>query len=145
MSIPARATFVYRGQLHVELSRIRFLLAAVCATFDEVDAVLLSPGSGATADEFEAFARQFSNVRTCSFVPAGRTAPFAARRRVTAVIAPDAATIVVVGFSAAAFLPDRRCMVWCVNGIPEERLLHRRTLSQRFVVWLGWRAAKQLR
>lgn len=144
-SIPARATFVYRGQLHVELSRIQFLLAAVCATFGEVDAVLLSPGSGATADEFEAFARQFPNVRTCSFVPAGRTSQMAARRRVATLVAPDAATIVAVGFSAAAFLPDRRCLVWCVNGIPEERLLHRRTLAQRLAVWLAWRAAKRLR
>lgn len=141
----ARVTFVYRGQLTVEQSRLRFLLAATCRAFTEVDAVMLSPGMGATAVEFEAFARVHSNVRSCTFLEAGRWRRGRARRAVRRTIADDAAAVVGVGFSVAPYLPRRSCRLWCVNGIPEERLLHRQGAAERAAVRLAWRSARRCR
>ena len=126
------ATFIYRGQLGIELSRIRFLLAATCATFDKVDVVLLSPGAGASRTEWEDFARTFPAVRSCAFVRAGSGSVLRVRRHLAELIAPDAADVIGVGFSVAAFLPMRKCLAWAVNGIPEERLLHGSNLENPY-------------
>lgn len=140
-----RVTFVYRGQLTVEQSRLEFLLAAVCRAFTEVDTVMLSPGMGATAEEFEAFARAHPNVRRCTFLQAGRWRRGRAGRALRRVVAPDADRIVGVGFSVARYLPRRSCRVWCVNGIPEERLLHQQGLLDRAAVRVAWRNARRCR
>ena len=146
MSRPAgRVTFVYRGQLSVEQSRLEFLLAAVCRVFFEVDAVMLSPGHGGDAAEFEAFARVHPNVRSCTFLPTGRWRRGRARRALRGVIANDVDRIIGVGFSVASYLPRRSCRVWCVNGIPEERLLHRRGLLDHAAVRVAWRSARRCR
>ena len=138
-------TFVYRGQLTVEQSRLEFLLAAVCRAFTEVDAVMLSPGMGATGEEFEAFARARPNVRSCTFLEAGGWRRSRGRRALRRAIADDARRIVGVGFSVASYLPRRSCRVWCVNGIPEERLLHRQGLLDRVAVRVAWRSARRCR
>jgi glycosyltransferase involved in cell wall biosynthesis len=142
---PVRVTFVYRGQLTVERSRLEFLLAAVCQAFTEVDAVMLSPGMGATAEEFEAFARVHPNVRNCSFLEAGRWRRGRARRALLHSIADDARRTIGVGFSVAPYLPRRSSQVWCVNGIPEERLLHRHGLLDRVVVRVAWESVRRWR
>lgn len=139
------ATFIYRGQLNVELSRISFLLSAMNEAFDEVDVIHLSPGIGSTEEEFERFARSFSNSRSCTRIEAARFSVLSSRKKVRAALAPDAQTIMGVGFSIGSFLPTSRCDYWCVNGIPEERLLTRDTLRDRIAVWSAWRAAKRLR
>lgn len=137
------ATFIYRGQLGIELSRIRFLLAATCAAFDKVDVVLLSPGAGSSRTEWEDFARTFPAVRSCAFVRAESSSVLRVRRRLAELIAPDA-DVIGVGFSVAAFLPMRKCLAWAVNGIPEERLLHGSNLRSRLAVRLAWMAAKRI-
>ncbi|MEX0762472.1 MAG: glycosyltransferase [Dehalococcoidia bacterium] len=46
-----------------------------------------------------------------------------------------------IGFSALPYarrLKTRR-LIWCVNGIPEERLLYRNGLKPRVSVWLLWK------
>lgn len=139
------ATFVYRGQLHVELSRIRFLLAATCSAFQEVDVVLLSPGVGASEAEVEDFGRSFPNVRRISFIAAERFSAARVRRDLREVISADARAVIGVGFSVGAYLPGRTCAVWCVNGIPEERLLHGDTVRNRLAVWLAWRSAGRVK
>lgn len=139
------ATFVYRGQLHVELSRIRFLLAATCEAFEHVDIVLLSPGLGASASDFEQFGRQFSSVRNISFVSAGRLSTAKVRHELRGLIAPDAPALIGIGFSVGAYLPKRSCVAWCVNGIPEERLLHGTTARNHFAAWIDWRSARRTR
>lgn len=77
-------------------------------------------------------------------IRAGRLSAFSVRRRLHRAIARDARSVIGVGFSLAAYLPMGSCLAWCVNGIPEERLLHGRTLIQRLAVRLAWRAAKRM-
>lgn len=141
----SRATFVYRGQLTVELSRLQFLLAATCAAFDEVDVVMLSPGLGASPDDLASFTAAFPNVRSSTFLDARRRSPGARAAALIPALRPDAPAIVAVGFSVVPYLPGRQCLAWCVNGIPEERLFHHDTSLQRLAVRWSWAQARRCR
>jgi glycosyltransferase involved in cell wall biosynthesis len=130
--------FVYRGQLTVERSRIEFLLGATCRAFDEVDAVMISPGLGATEAEFAAFTRSYSAVLRTSYLAGGRARWWSTRAALRRIVGDDAHAVVAVGFSAAAYVRPSAPWIWCINGIPEERLLHRPTLIQRGATRAAW-------
>lgn len=138
------ATFVYRGQLDIERSRIAFLLAAACRAFDTVDVVHLSPGLGAGNDALRAFTSAFPQVRSVTTLPASSRGLLRTRRRLSEVLAPDALGIVAVGFSAGPFVPGRIAS-WCINGIPEERLLTRESRADRAAVRASWLLTRKVR
>ena len=142
---PSGATFIYRGQLRLERSRLDFLLEAACGSFDHVDVILLSPRGIDQASTLADFVRHHSAVRSANIVQATRALPSATRRAVGRLLRDDAPYAIVVGFSAASFIPGRCPALWCVNGIPEERLLTSTALRSRAAVWLDWRAARRLR
>ena len=56
---------------------------------------------------------------------------------------PRASLVLAIGFTSLPFARAVRArrLVWCVNGIPEERLLHNDATSQRLAVEATWRAA----
>lgn len=55
-----------------------------------------------------------------------------------------ASLVLAIGFTALHFARAVRAerLVWCVNGIPEERLLHHDTSRQRLAVKATWRGAR---
>lgn len=69
------------------------------------------------------------------------------RSKVTSIIqsSPESVTI-CVGFTAPFFLPIVVAgpQIWCINGIPEESLLHRNTLPKRWEVKLKWGVMRRL-
>ena len=140
-----RAVFVYRGQLGIERSRIDFLLAAVCLAFDRVDVVHLSPGLGAEGSDVEAFARRFDNVDVVTSWPAGARRIVHVRSRVARLLRDETTCLIGVGFSVTHFLPHARCDVWCVNGIPEERLETMAGFRARLFVKTAWWLARLAR
>jgi glycosyltransferase involved in cell wall biosynthesis len=146
-SVPRRrATLVYRGQLTVEESRLRFLLRAACTVFDQVDVVMLSPGLGATEDRFRTFVAAQDNARALAFLRARPRDVGAVRGELGTLVLDDLGHVVVgVGFSVLPYLPARRSRVWCVNGIPEERLLHRRGWRHRAAARWAWTMARRAR
>src|SRR4051794_12436989 len=97
LSATPGATFVYRGQLHVEASRIRFLLSVACATFETVDIVLLSPGLGASESDFRRFGAEFASVRNVTFLQARRFGAARVRHQLAKLIAADAPIVIGVG------------------------------------------------
>lgn len=137
-------TLAYRGQLGIERSRIAFLLRAVCAAFPVVDVLHLSPGLGADDAELRTFTAAFPQVRTVTAVAAGSTGLVGARRQVAAALAPDAREVIAVGFTAGPFVPGR-LRAWCINGIPEERLLTTSGGRARAAVRLSWLLASRVR
>ncbi len=57
---------------------------------------------------------------------------------------PRASLALAIGFTSLSFARAVRAerLVWCVNGIPEERLLHRDGGRQRVAVETMWRTAR---
>ena len=53
---------------------------------------------------------------------------------------PRASLVLAIGFTSLPFARAVRAehLVWCVNGIPEERLLHRDNTTQRVAVEATW-------
>jgi glycosyltransferase involved in cell wall biosynthesis len=57
---------------------------------------------------------------------------------------PRAALALAIGFTSLPYARAVRAgrLVWCINGIPEERLLHRDDTRQRVAVQALWRTAR---
>ncbi|WP_353953332.1 glycosyltransferase [Knoellia sp. S7-12] len=138
-----RAIFVYRGQLGIELSRIEFLIDVTCRAFDQVDILHLTPGRGSSADGWTSLTSGREQIRSVQQVPARLRDALRVRRHIEKVVGDDA-TVVAVGFSVAAFVPTQRCDVWCINGIPEERLLTKNTVASRLATRFAWAAGRRV-
>ncbi|CCH72296.1 hypothetical protein BN11_1520009 [Nostocoides australiense Ben110] len=143
-SPPRAVSFVYRGQLDIERSRIAFLLAAACRAFESVDVVHLSPGLGSDSEALRTFTSGFPGVRSVTTLPAGPRGALDTRRRLSRLLVPDARQVIGVGFSAGPFIPGRLA-VWCINGIPEERLLTNDSRGHRLAVQAAWKMAGRVR
>lgn len=137
MSRGARAVFIYRGQLDIERSRITFLLDCAAEAFESVDVVHLTPGLGAGEDAWRPLIEGKPSVRSLRTIDSRLTRLRAAKSELRRTI-PRTASVIAVGFSAGAFLPPGRCDVWCINGIPEERLLSHSGWRARAAVAAAW-------
>lgn len=138
------AVFIYRGQLGIERSRIEFLLDVAIKAFGAVDVIHLYPGRDGSLDMWDHFTRLRPGIASVRLLDA-RVTRARAIRRALSWIHRSGRAVVAVGFSVAAFLPNQRCDIWCINGIPEERLLTRDTAVSRGLVRLSWAAAKRIR
>lgn len=69
------------------------------------------------------------------------------RLKVSSILqsSPESVTV-CVGFTAPFFLPIEVAgpQIWCINGIPEESLLHRNTILKRWEVKLKWGILRRL-
>ena len=144
-SLPSTALVVYRGQLGIERSRIDFILSAACRAFDRVEFFHLSPGLGATQEDVDRFTAQYDNVRSTHFLAAPRSAARRVRGALRERVTNGENYVVAVGFSATAFLPQRRCDMWFVNGVPDERLESSPGILSRLAVRGAWGMARLAR
>ncbi len=138
----SRATLVYRGQFDLEASRVMFLMDAAADQFGPVDVVLLQPFEGRGRAVFESYAATSPAVRSSQVVAAPRASARKVRRHLEELLDRDH-TLIAVGFSVTGFLPRRKCDVWCVNGIPEERLLSSTSPYSRLAVKWDWATARR--
>lgn len=140
------AMIVYRGVL--QRSRLRLLLDAFptddhARRFTWLHTV---PVERRQRDGLEELLGQLHTPVSLRILDGRRPAWRATRAGVAALLrtAPDE-DLYVIGPSALAYVPlDRRPLVLCANGIPEERELHRDGLAPRVasrLAWLSHRAA----
>lgn len=84
---------------------------------------------------------------TFEVISAQFTELFSTRRKVSSLLrsSPNSVTV-AVGFTAPFFLSNEVVgqQIWCINGIPEESLLHRNTLLKRWEVMLKWGIMRRL-
>lgn len=138
-------SIVYRGQLEIERSRIEFIISAASLVCDFIDFIHLSPGIGSDEEDLRAFVSSFPRVRRAEFVSAPMRRSKSARRQLMKLIEKEAPAMVVVGFSAWPFVRGIPCTAWCINGIPEERLLTSPSRFNRAAVRGSWLGAKTVR
>jgi hypothetical protein len=135
-------TIVYRGQLDPEFSRIDFLVEAACRAAQKASFVYLAPEGAATEARLNEFVARFPSLGSAHYVLAEKGRARSARAELEAILGPsNEGAVVTIGFSTARFMPQRHCLAWCVNGIPEERLLHGASFRQRALVAGAWAAA----
>jgi glycosyltransferase involved in cell wall biosynthesis len=139
-----RFDVVYRGPF--QSRRIGFLLDALSQLGGTQRFVWLTPGKR-WSDSASAFFPEYMEARGVSeaTVLDGRPQGLASALRVLAdPRRPRAALTLAIGFTSLPFARVVRAgrVVWCVNGIPEERLLFSDDGRQRLAVEALWRSAR---
>ncbi len=131
----------YRGPL--ERSRLGFLLELFLSLGLPVKLFWLLPHSKYYNEKhrvLEPFMEAYPAI-SYEVISAKFLEIFSTRSKVAAILEKSKESITVcVGFTAPFFLPtaSSSTQIWCVNGIPEESLLHRDILLKRTEVKLKW-------
>lgn len=131
----------YRGPL--ERSRLGFLLELFSSLNKKVAFYWLLPHPKFHNDEnkvLEPFMASFPHI-SYEIIPAALNQFFTSRKSVKRIIrAQGKSTVVSIGFTSAFFLPRKKLnkYIWCINGIPEESLLHKNTVLKRKAIEFKW-------
>ena len=134
---------VYRGPFQGR--RIRLILDSIdhlgCpVTFTWVD----PSSSGDRPAFFEEFIASRPSIAGGSYLPGSGRDSATVARALTRRKRSGSDLTVAIGFTSlyVAQMLRPRQLVWCINGIPEERLLHRDSRRNRFAVQALWRTAR---
>jgi glycosyltransferase involved in cell wall biosynthesis len=138
------ATVIYRGPL--ERSRLGYLLEASAHAFGDVVLLWLAPHIQ-TADfakrleGFELFLRRYPFVAASHVLDGRSTSIIQTIARIVRLVGMNRAPTVAIGFTGIWYARPvaRGSLIWCVNGIPEERLLLRDSRMSRAYVSGLWR------
>ncbi|GHB23784.1 glycosyltransferase [Mongoliitalea lutea] len=137
-----RISIFYRGPL--ERSRLGFLLELFATTGKRVRLIWLLPHPKFQNENnrvLEPFMESYPEIEY-QVISAKFTEVFSTRSKVLKLMKQENNGVTVcIGFTAPYFLPGSKSGVhiWCINGIPEESLLHRNTFSKRLEVSLKWK------
>ena len=132
----------YRGPL--ERSRLGFLLDLFLSIGREVRFYWLLPHPKFNNSEnqvIEPFMSSYPGLKY-EVIPAPLSVIFRVKKQLKKIISGDPDEVVVsIGFTAPFFLSLVRLErhIWCINGIPEESLLHKNTWLKRLEVSLKWK------
>lgn len=128
---------LYRGSL--ERSRLSFLLKAAASAHGPIGFVWIHPGplSEARIKAFQTFIAD-QPVESYRIINATISSIWKTRRELSRIIGRQSEIVYCVGFSALWFAGALafRKLVWCVNGVPEEKELTNG--RPRFFTWLSW-------
>jgi len=137
----------YRGPL--ERSRLGFLLELFLNIGAEVRFYWLLPHPkfhNTNNQVIEPFMKAYPCLKF-EVIPAPLAKIFTVKSYLKKIISGDSNEVVVsIGFTAPFFLPlfGRGRHIWCINGIPEESLLHKNTLLKRIEASFKWRLIVKL-
>lgn len=137
-----RISIFYRGPL--ERSRLGFLMELFATTGKRVRLIWLLPHPKFQNENnrvLEPFMESYPEIEY-QVISAKFTKIFSTRSKVLELLKQENIGVTVcIGFTAPFFLPGRKSgiHIWCINGIPEESLLHRNTFSKRLEVSLKWK------
>ena len=134
---------VYRGPFQGR--RIRFILDSLDRLGARQRLYWLNPARGdAPTASLAPFAASRPNVETAVELDGRPRASLRALRSLGRARGQGSSLTVAIGFTS--LLPARtlrsRRVVWCVNGIPEERLLYRDDISRRLAVKAMWASTR---
>ena len=138
------AIVLYRGRFQGR--RLSFLLDAIGRAHDTLDFVWLHPQfqTGMQIPWFEEFVRQRPWISSHRIADGSRRGLAGTFHQLRKTQAGAESAVYAIGFTslwyARALFP--RPIVWCIQGIPEEKLAHRRTLIDRASVAATWRFAQ---
>jgi hypothetical protein len=125
---------------------LRFLLEAISRTHTKVEFVWLNPkfDPDKPLPWFDRFIEERSFIRHHCIRDGTKGAVVATIRDLRRRYARQSKLVYAIGFTsltyARALWP--KPIVWCIRGIPEEKLMHRNKLADRLSVAATWRAAR---
>lgn len=132
----------YRGPL--ERSRLGFLLELFLSLGSDVNFFWLLPHPKFYNSEnqvLEPFMSSFPGLEY-KIIPAPLSKIYSVRSEIKKIVETGKEVAVVsIGFTAPYFLPKRikANHIWCINGIPEESLLHTNSWLKRLQVKSKWK------
>jgi glycosyltransferase involved in cell wall biosynthesis len=138
------AIVIYRGPFQGR--RLGFLLEAIGQTHDEAEFVWLYPkfDPNTPLPWFDRFMEERPFIRHHCILDGARSALVPTIHYLRRRHAQQSRPIYAIGFTslwyARALWP--RPIVWCIQGIPEEKLMHRNKLIDRLSVAATWRTAQ---
>jgi glycosyltransferase involved in cell wall biosynthesis len=132
---------IYRGPL--ERSRLAFIFETLATLFAKIKFLWLLPHPKFYNDEnrrFDEFIKDFTDIEF-SIIPSGLKEIVQVRKQIKAKYIAEDTPVFMVGLSTPFFIPQRefRKKIWFINGIPEEKLLHKNTQSVKIRAWLSWK------
>jgi len=135
---------LYRGSL--ERSRLSFLLRAAASAHGPIGFVWIHPGllSEARIKSFHAFIAD-EPIATYRIISATISSIWKTRRDLSRIVEQQSEIVYCIGFSALWFAGALtfRKLVWCINGVPEEKELTKG--RPRFFTWLNWTICRLVR
>lgn len=138
------AIVLYRGPFQGR--RLSFLLEAIGKAHDEVEFVWLYPQSKTNMQLpwFDHFMKERPFIRHHCILDGSRNALVSIIRYLRRRYATQSRPIYAVGFTSLwyARMLWPRPIVWCIQGIPEEKLMHRDKVVDRLSVAATWRIAQ---
>ena len=138
------AIVLYRGRFQGR--RLSFLLEAIGRAHDHLDFVWLHPQyrTDIWIPWFDEFVQERSWIRHHRIVDGSLPGIVSTLRQLRSRYGRHSSPVYAVGFTSLwygrALWP--KPVVWCIQGIPEEKLAHRDTPSERLAVTAAWRTAQ---
>lgn len=138
------AIVIYRGPFQGR--RLGFLLEAIGQAHDEVEFIWLYPkfDPNTPLPWFDRFMEERRFIRHHFILDGTRNALVPTIRYLRRRYAQQSRPVYAIGFTslwyARALWP--KPIVWCIQGIPEEKLMHRNKLADRLSVAATWRIAQ---
>lgn len=138
-----KCLIIYRGPL--ERSRLVFIFDSLDPLFDELSFLWLLPHEkfyNENNKRFDDFIIDFPWINY-SVISAGSREILTVRKRIRQ-LNKEIGAIVLVGLTTPFFVPHNisSTKIWFINGIPEEKLLHKNTLNVKAGAWLRWNLLK---
>lgn len=138
------AIVLYRGPFQGR--RLRFLLEAIGRTHTEVEFIWLNPKFDPAANLlwFDRFADEQPQIRYHRILNGSRSALFSTVHFLRRRYAEQSRPVYAIGFTSLWYARTLwpRPIIWCIQGIPEEKLMHRNILIDRLSVTTTWRTAQ---
>ncbi len=131
---------VYRGPL--QRSRLSLLLAASARAFGEGSFAWITPWpiDRGQVGRLSDFLETTDGVRAWEIIDGHVSVARRARQHLKRFGGDWQGPTLCVGFSSLPYAArlSKGPLIWCINGIPEERLLHNRSVASRIRVRMQW-------
>lgn len=137
-------TVIYRGPFQGR--RLRFLLEAISKAHHEIEFIWLHPQFEPylRLPWFDRFVEERSFIRHHCILNGSKSAWLSTFRYLRQRYAKQGRPVYAIGFTSLwyARMLWPRPIVWCIQGIPEEELMHHNGLFDRLSVAATWRIAQ---
>lgn len=136
-----KALIIYRGPL--QRSRLRLIILAYKNVFEIVDFIWLLPNKKYHNENHKPFDEfiSFYNLNSVKIIPGNLSKIFSCRKFLLNYhLSYNPDTIGLIGTSARFFIPKNLLskIIWYINGIPEEKLIHSNSLKNKLRINVFW-------
>lgn len=140
------ATVIYRGPL--ERSRLSYLTESIARSYDSVKLIWLYPQAitRSKVEHFQNFIAINPWIKDWEIIDGSIYNVPSSLSKLRQRIKETKAPIIAVGYTAIFYVGPiaKNDYIWCVNGIPEEDMLHSNSVHRRVYAKWQWNMAKAM-